>query len=188
VSDAAPVLRWAALSRGYRAALAGRLAGLWQHPSDESAFGSLAVDKQQALLIFVRRLTALGLWGHVASVTNVYGVGGVGMNFEDAAGLSAALRLRADFTPRFAAHADSAEGYAERRPSAALHVLRAAATGRWAAHFDLHGAMSGAGGALRHLFAEKLGGHRPDWREIASALGYEVPLRGDDDAVGPWPA
>ena len=48
-------LGWAELPAETRAQLAGRLAGLYGHGTDESAFDSLAEDKRQALQIFVRR-------------------------------------------------------------------------------------------------------------------------------------
>jgi hypothetical protein len=156
-----------------RAALAGRLAGLYGHDSDEAAFDSLAADKQQSLLLFARRLTELGLWDSVARVSNVYGEGGVGMEFEAAEDFSRALAAHPQFTRRLAAHADCDEGFLERgRARAALHVLRPAGhERRWAAHFDLHSPVASPASALRHLYAEKLRGRTPDWREIASALG-----------------
>ena len=55
-------LTWEDLSRGVREALAGKLTGLWGAASDEAAFNSFPVDKQQTLLIVVSRLQAKGLW------------------------------------------------------------------------------------------------------------------------------
>ena len=74
-------LSWRDLPAELRAALMDKLAGLYEQDSDESAFDSLAVDKQQALLILTHRLRELSLWAAVERVENVYGEGGVGMNF-----------------------------------------------------------------------------------------------------------
>jgi hypothetical protein len=173
VSAAAESLSWDALPPPARAALAGRLAGLYGHDGDKAAFDSLAADKQHALLLFAGRLGALGLWGSVVRVANVYGEGGVGLEFESAADFSAALGAHPRFTRRFARHGDCAEGFLEKgRARAALHILRPAGPGRrWAAHFDLHSPLASPASALRHFYAEKLRGRTPDWREIRSALG-----------------
>ncbi|MCA1615276.1 MAG: hypothetical protein LC800_14465 [Acidobacteria bacterium] len=170
-------MSWGRLAVGARAALSGRLAGLYGHETDEAAFDSLAADKQHALLLFAARLGGLGLWGLVARVSNVYGEGGVGLEFEAAGDFSGALGAHERFTRRFARHGDSAEGFLETgRARAALHILRPAGPGRlWAAHFDLHSPLASPASALRHLYAEKLRGQTPDWREVRLALG------GDDD-------
>ncbi len=174
MSAAAESLSWARLAEGRRAALGGRLAGLFEHTSDEAAFDSLAADKQQALLLFVGRLGSLGLWDSVRRVTNVYGMGGVGLEFVAAGDFSAALDAHPSFTRRFAAHGDTAEGFLEKgRSRAALHILRPR-DGRdwhWAAHFDLHSPLATPASALRHFYLEKVRGRTPDWREIRVALG-----------------
>lgn len=169
-------LSWGRLPEGARAALSGRLRGLYEHESDESAFDSLALDKQQTLFLFAARLSGLGLWGSVSAITNVYGEGGVGLEFVAAENFSPALDAHARFTRRFATHRDSAEGFYEKgRARAALHVLRPrTGPGRlWAAHFDLHSPIATPASALRHFYVEKLRGHTPDWREIKVALGRE---------------
>jgi hypothetical protein len=175
VSAVGESLRWRGLPERARAALDGRLAGLYGRDSDEAAFDSLPADKQQSLLLFARRLGELGLWDSVERVSNVYGEGGVGIDFEAAEDFSLALDAHQRFTRRFAAHADCDEGFLERgKARAALHVLRPAGSARrWAAHFDLHSPVASPASALRHLFAEKLRGRTPDWREIAGALGRE---------------
>ena len=64
-----------------RVELQQKLAGLYGRGGDAEAFDALELDKQQSLLIFVRRLNHLQLWSVVRRVENVYGTGGVGMNF-----------------------------------------------------------------------------------------------------------
>ena len=170
---------WGRLAEGARSPLRGRLAGLYGHESDEAAFDSLADDKRQSLMLFAGRLGELGLWDSVLCVTNVYGVGGVGLEFDAAADFSPALDAHPAFTRRFAAHGDTAEGFLERgRSTAALHILRPrdGPGRRWAAHFDLHSPLATPASALRHFYSEKLRGRTPDWREIGVALG-----RGHDD-------
>ena len=174
-AQATAPLAWDELSAPARDALDGRLAGLYGAASDGAAFDALAVDKQQALLIFAERFARLKLWAHVARVTNVYGEGGVGFEFEAARGFSKRLRQSAQFTSRFAAHRDTAEGFYEKgRRTAALHLLRPRPRARqWAAHFDLYAPLASPASALRHLWHEKLRGRTPDWREIAAALGCD---------------
>jgi hypothetical protein len=167
-------LSWGELAPQVRAALAGRLEGLYGAEQDATAFDALAVDKQQALLIFVQRLDNVKLWREVRRVTNVYGAGGVGMEFVASDALRARLRESRRFTSRFAAHRDTAEGFYElRRARAALHFLRARRGGReWSAHFDLYAPLSNPLGALRHLWHERWRGETPDWESIAMTLGY----------------
>ena len=173
MSAPAEGLSWDALPAPARAVLAGRLVGLYEHESDAAAFDSLAADKQHALLLFAGRLGELGLWDSVLRVVNVYGEGGVGLEFEAAEDFSPALDAHGRFTRRFAGHADCDEGFLEKgRSRAALHILRPTGQGHhWAAHFDLHSPLASPASALRHLYAEKLRGRTPDWREIRSALG-----------------
>jgi hypothetical protein len=166
-------LLWRELREELREALAGKLKGLYGAESDASAFDSLAVDKQQALLLLARRLRELGLWGYVRRVENVYGRGGVGMNLSAWPGLSAELRGRKDFTARFARHRDNAGGFIERgRDEASLHLLyQGDAGGRsWGVHFDLYSPWSSPRNIWRHLFYEKLGRVTPDWQMIYRAL------------------
>jgi hypothetical protein len=168
-------LAWDDLSPSVRDALAGKLAGLYGAATDPAAFDALAVDKQQALLIFVARLGQLKLWPEVARVSNVYGEGGVGIEFESARGLSKRLRRGAKFTTRFAKHRGTAEGFREKgRSTAALHFLRPRPRSRaWAAHFDLYAPLANPLSALRHLWYEKLRGRTPRWGEIVTALEYD---------------
>ena len=171
----APPLRWAELPAGTRAQLGGRLAGLYGHVSDQSAFDSLAEDKRQTLLIFVRRFSRFGLWRGVERVTNVYGEGGVGIEFAATEGVPAALGSHPRFTPRFAGHGGKTAGgfYEKQRSRAALHILRMrAAPNQWAAHFDEHGPLAGPLSLLRHIWHEVFRGRTPGWRAIQSALGY----------------
>ncbi|HVG30510.1 MAG TPA: hypothetical protein VM864_12460 [Pyrinomonadaceae bacterium] len=174
-TETAPPLAWDDLPPPLRDALAGRLAGLYGAASDRAAFDAAGVDKQQSLLLFAGRLGQLKLWGEVSRVTNVYGEGGVGIEFEAERGLSKRLRRSLQFTGRFAAHRGTAEGFYEKgRRTAALHLLRARPREQlWAAHFDLYSPLANPLSALRHLWHEKLRGRTPGWGEIAAALGRD---------------
>lgn len=172
-------LGWRELDAETRASLQGKLAGLYGHERDESAFDSLAVDKQQALLILMRRFAELKLWDTVRRVENVYGEGGTGMNFAAWPLLESTLRRRDDFTAWFATHGDTTGGFLERgRTRAALHLLYVDDAGRqqqpeqrrWAAHFDLYNPWASPVNAWRHLLHEKLRHETPGWRVIKSAL------------------
>ena len=77
-----PVLTWSTLPFETRQLLAGKLAGLWGAASDAEAFDSWPLDKKQALLLLFDRLHAKDLWNLVKRVSNVYGEGGVGLEFE----------------------------------------------------------------------------------------------------------
>ncbi|HEV2765315.1 MAG TPA: hypothetical protein VGV38_20195 [Pyrinomonadaceae bacterium] len=168
--------RWRELTAATRASLEGRLAGLYGAPTDEAAFDALGLDKRRALLLFARRLSELKIWRAVVRVRNVYGVGGVGMEFAARQRLAGALSLREDFTARFAAHRGSAGGFRERGVRrAALHFLFADDDGpegrRWSVHFDLDNPLASPLSALRHLYREVWRGATPDWRAIEQALG-----------------
>jgi hypothetical protein len=165
-------LRWNDLPDALGVQLSHRLEGLYGYADAADAFDSLAADKQQALLLFAARLGDLNLWREVESIKNVYGVGGVGMNFRARRGLSALLAAHGRFTTRFAAHADCAEGFLEKgRTRAALHFLRMKGEARlWSVHFDLHAPAATPLSALRHLWREKVRGETPDWETIKSKL------------------
>jgi len=171
-------LRWYDLSTNMRAALDGKLRGIYEHAVDERAFDALDVDKQQSLLVFARRLVELNLWDSIKRIENIYGAGGVGINFTAWPVLESALRRRTDFTAMFAAHKDASAGFLERgRTQSALHFLRAARQPKsisvWSAHFDLYSPLAFPTGMWRHLLHEKMRRETPDWRCIKHALGYE---------------
>ncbi|HEV2882210.1 MAG TPA: hypothetical protein VGX24_13090 [Pyrinomonadaceae bacterium] len=172
MGDGATLLRWRDLPDALSDELAHKLEGLYGHADAASAFDSLAADKQQALLLFAARLSDLNLWREVESIENVYGVGGVGMNFRARRGLSGALAAHGRFTSRFASHGDCAEGFFETgRSRAALHFLRMKGEARlWSVHFDLHAPAATPFSALRHFWREKVRGEMPDWETIKSAL------------------
>jgi hypothetical protein len=167
-----PLLRWQELSPRTREALERRLEGLYGAENDERAFDALAVDKQQALLIIARRFFELDLWPVVRRVENVYGEGGVGMNFAAWPVLKSTLERRRDFTQRFARHRDTNGGFLETGVGrASLHVLYVdGETRKWAAHFDLYNPWASPLNAWRHLLHEKLRGYTPGWRAIGSSL------------------
>jgi hypothetical protein len=110
----------------------------------------------------------LGLWESVRRIENVYGTGGVGINFRAWPGLAAELRRRKDFTTLFARHRDNRGGYLERKqPRAPLHFLYSDESKTlWVAHFDLYNPWSSVADAVRHLLYEKMKGKRPDWRDV----------------------
>ena len=102
---------WLDLSADLREALAGKLSGLWDAATDESAFNGLTVDKQQALLLVTARLLAKGLWNVISKIDNVYGEGGVGIGFSAWPIIESTLRARSDFTQFLANHKDTSGGF-----------------------------------------------------------------------------
>jgi hypothetical protein len=169
-------LRWSELPEIVHAALARRLEGLYGGARDETVFDALAVDKQQALLILLRRFLELDLWDAVRRIENLYGEGGVGMNFSAWPNLKSRLERRARFSTWFARHQNTTEGFIERGTAgrAALHFLYSdsAATRSWEAHFDLYNPWTSPANAWRHLLHEKLRRETPDWRMIGASLRY----------------
>ena len=169
-------LHWRGLSERTRTALDRRLEGLYGGEGDEEVFDALPVDKQQALLILVRRLLDLRLWDAVRRVENLYGISGVGMHFSAWPYLKSTLRRRALFSTWFATHHNTTRGFIERRTGrrASLHILYSDAGARvgWEAHFDLYNPWTSPLNAWRHLLHEKIRRETPDWRVIAASLGY----------------
>jgi len=165
-------LTWAELSDGTRELLTGKLAGLWGAPTDAAAFDSWPFDKKQGMLLLLNRLHAKGLWRLVKRVTNVYGEGGVGLQFEAWPMIESTLSRRHDFTRMFANHKGTSGGFYERqRGTAILHFLFQEGEPRtWYVHFDLYSPVHSPASALKHLFYEALGKVRPDWRMIAKSL------------------
>jgi hypothetical protein len=165
-------LRWDKLPPARRADLTPKLAGLYGQEEAAEAFAALAPDKREALLLFVNRLTDVGLWDEVEKIENLYGEGGVGMNFRARRGLAAKLERHQQFSSRFAAHGDCAAGFFEKgRAQAILHFLRMKEGAQlWSVHFDLYAPTATPFSALRHLWHEKLRRVTPDWRAIKAAL------------------
>lgn len=170
MSDEAKLL-WDELPGALRADLAHKLEGLYGE-EDRRAFDVLAVDKQQALLLFGERLRALNLWPEIVSVENVYGLGGVGLNIRARPTLAATLAAHERFSSRFAAHGDTAGGFYETgRARAALHFLRMHGDAPlWSIHFDLHSPAGTPLSLLRHFWHESWRKETPDWRAIKAAL------------------
>lgn len=165
-------LKWEDLNPETRELLQGKLAGLWDAPSDAAAFDSWPIDKQQALLLLMDRMQAKNLWNVVKRVTNVYGEGGVGLQFEAWPMIQSTLERRRDFTRLMANHKDTTGGFYERRRGAAvLHFLFQEGEPRtWYVHFDLYSPVHSPASAFRHLRHEFLGKVRPDWQMIAKHL------------------
>jgi len=165
-------LTWRTLSSETRELLSGRLVGIWGPASDEAAFDSWPLDKKQALLLLAERLNEKGLWQLVKQVTNVYGEGGVGIQFIAWPMIESTLKRRSDFTRRFANHKDTSGGFYEKtREDAVLHFLFQEGEPRqWYVHFDLYSPVHSMTSALKHLRHEFIGGLRPDWQMIAKSL------------------
>ncbi|HKS27949.1 MAG TPA: hypothetical protein VJS44_09025 [Pyrinomonadaceae bacterium] len=172
-------MSWRKLSDELREELQGKLQGLYGGASSEAAFDNLTIDKQQALVLFARRLDELALWPLVRRVENVYGEGGVGMNFTAWPALASELQRRKDFTARFASHRDNDGGFIELgRGAASLHFLYqgTGAQRRWGVHFDLYNPWASPASAWRHLLREKIGSERPDWRVVRTVFRREGKL------------
>lgn len=165
-------LSWSDLSAETRELLTGKLVGLWQAPSDAAAFESWSIDKQQALILLFQRMRQKNLWHLVKQVTNVYGEGGVGIQFIAWPMIESTLDRRKDFTRRFANHKDTSGGfYEKKRDRAVLHFLFQEGEPRtWYVHFDLYSPVHSFSCAVKHLRHEFIGKMKPDWRTIAGCL------------------
>ena len=165
-------LVWSELAPDLRDGLSGKLAGLWDATTDEAAFNTLSVDKQQALLLILARLQEKDVWHLIRNVTNVYGEGGVGIEFNSWPQLESTLSRRKDFTRRWANHRDTSGGFYEKsRNSAVLHFLYVNATQRrWYVHFDLYSPVYSPASTFKHVRYEFIRKVTPDWRMIKQAL------------------
>ena len=168
----AGLLRWRDLSPDTREALTGKLAGLWGAASDEHAFDSFPVDKQQALLLILGRMRVRELWHVIKKIDNVYGEGGVGVGFSAWPLIESTLARRRDFTRLFAKHKDTSGGFYEKgRSEAVLHFLYQEGSPRqWYVHFDLYSPVHSLPSALRHFRREFMAKLKPDWRMIQQCL------------------
>ena len=165
-------LTWAELPADTRELLSGKLAGLWGAPTDAAAFDSWPLDKKQGMLLLLGRLQSKNLWRLVKRVTNVYGEGGVGLEFEAWPMIQSTLSQRDDFTRLMANHKDTSGGfYEKRRGEAVLHFLfQEGEPRRWYVHFDLYSPVHSPASALKHFRHEFLGKVKPDWRMIAKSI------------------
>jgi len=163
-------LTWADLDAETRENLDSKLDGLYGFGSTPNAFSTIAIDKQQALLLLMRRLVALKLWDAVRLIDNVYGEGGVGIYFSAWPYLWSTLQRRKDFTRFFARHPHNSGGFLEKsRLNASLHFLYIDDGGperHWHVHFDLYGPWGSPLTTARHLLREKFMARHPSWRDI----------------------
>jgi hypothetical protein len=175
-AESAQSLLWRELPNDTRESLRGKLAGLWNAADDEHAFDSLSVDKQQALLLMVERLSAKDLWRTVKAIKNVYGAGGVGIDFEAWPYLASTLSRRKDFTRFFAKRKAVTGGFYETgRATPVLHFLFQDGGPRlWHVHFDLYSPLYSIKSALKHLRYEFLGKLRPNWKMVREALNAKT--------------
>jgi len=167
---------WADLSRETRERLKGKLAGLWGAETDEAAFNSWSLDKKYALLLLLNRVRARGLWHLVKRIDNVYGEGGVGLQFDAWPMIESTLSSRKDFTRRFANHEDTSGGFYEKgRAEAVLHFLfQEGQPRKWYVHFDLYSPVHSLGSVWKHLRYEFMSKTKPDWRMVAKSLNLKV--------------
>ena len=172
-------LSWQDLPWEARESLSGKLVGLWDWPTDEAAFDSLTADKQQALLLLMRRLRTKRLWEFVRKVSNVYGEGGVGIDFLAWPGIQASLTRRKDFTRLFASRKTVTGGFYEKgQARAVFHFLYTDGDPRiWHVHFDLYNPLHSLNSALKHWRHEYFRRMKPDWRTIQSALDFRDNLQ-----------
>jgi hypothetical protein len=172
-STDAPVLTWIHLNESTRFALSGKLDGLFGWSRTEEAFDSLAASRQQALLLLLSRFRKVKLWDAVRNITNVYGEGGVGVEFIAWPILRSALDRRRDFTKLLAGHRNNEGGFRERKKAAgpALHIVMVETViNRWAAHFDLYDPLLSITNLWRHIYREGWRREHPGWREIGGPL------------------
>jgi hypothetical protein len=171
LAEAGPIL-WHDIPADTREDLTGRLCGLWGAANDEAAFNSFALDKQQALLIMLNRLREKRLWQVIKKIDNVYGEGGVGMQFSARPFILSTLSGRKDFTRFFANHKYMTCGFYEKgRSDAVLHFLYVEGqTQKWYVHFDLYSPVYSLVSLLKHVRYEFVGKLTPDWRMIQKLL------------------
>lgn len=164
--------QWHDLPSGVREEFSGKLSGLWGAATDESAFNSLVIDKQQALTLILSRMRAKQLWRSVRKIENLYGEGGVGMTFLAWPVIESNLAGRPDFTRRFARHENTDGGFYEKgRADAVLHFLFQEGNPRkWSVHFDLYSPVHSIESALKHYRHEVRGKLKPDWMMIQQCL------------------
>src|SRR5215217_7386992 len=172
MANGEPSLAWAELPADTRELLKGRLAGLWGAATDGGAFDSWPLDKQQGMLLLLKRLQSKELWHLIKRVTNVYGEGGVGLEFEAWPMIESTLSRRDDFTRLMANHKDTTGGFYEKqRAAAVLHFLfQEGEPRKWYVHFDLYSPVHSPASAWKHMRHEFMSKVKPDWRMIAKFL------------------
>jgi len=169
----APSLKWQDLKFETRTSLHGKLDGLFGWERTAEVFDSLAISRQQALLLLLARFESLELWQAVRLITNVYGEGGVGIDFIAWPILRTTLSRRRDFTRLLAGHRNNEGGFRERKKTRgpALHVVMVRrAENLWAAHFDLYDPLVSLLDLWRHIYVEGWRRQLPTWRQIGGPV------------------
>ena len=112
------------------------------------------------------------LWQVIRKIDNIYGEGGVGMQFSAWPFILSTLNAREDFTRLFANHQTTTRGFYEKgRREAVLHFLYVAGEPqKWYVHFDLYSPVYSLVSLLKHVRYEVIGKLTPDWRMIQRLL------------------
>lgn len=167
---------WSKLNPELQRNLHDKLRGIYGfETSDAEIFDWLEHDKQLALQLLTARFVELKVWRFVLRVTNVYGVGGTGIEFVATDDFAEKLSRRRDFTSRFARHTGAHRGFYERhRSHLSLHLLEMNhANALWSAHYDLHSPVASPSSLWRHLWHERLRGATPAAEEIIALINAD---------------
>ena len=166
-------LSWKELPANIRRALDGPLNGLYQHARAADAFNALTEDKQQALRMLTKCFLTLELWPHVRSVGNVWGEGGVGMNFTAWPSFLETLRWHRKFSRRLAQRPGQDGGFRETHVKhGGLHILfKGRGESRlWDAHFDMYNPLFSPSNTVLHVWNEVINSKTPDWQMVEKWL------------------
>ena len=134
-----------------------------------------SVDKQQALLILRGGCATWDCGTRVRRIENVYGEGGVGMNFKAWPFLNLRSSGAENFTSWFAKHRDTTGGFIERGTAGraslqfSMSIAGRPEVGPRTSIFITRGLRRSTPGGICCMksFAET-----PDWRVIGASLGY----------------
>ena len=166
-------LLWENLTQAKQHSLLGKIEGLYNHTIAPAAFNSLSLDKQQALLLLLQQFSTLHIWQHVRKIENVYGEGGVGMNFIAWPSFLETLHWHKEFSRRMAKRPGNDGGFRERRARfGGLHILYKGKgeSRNWDAHFDMFNPLFSPANAARHVWNEVINSRSPNWLMVRDWL------------------